>query len=210
MHDDGGHGPALPAQADRAPGHRTHDQHVLVRRERAPRGTDEWREEIHDSDGLSMWRGNGEWVWRPLTNPPTLQVSSFLDENPRGFGLLQRDRDFAHYQDEAFRYERRPSVWIEPLASWGKGRVLLGEIPTADETFDNIVAFWQPDAPAVPGAQLELSYRVHWVPASRRCSRRSPSASAPASAAAASPASSSRTPRTCASSWSTSPAATCR
>ena len=130
--------------------------------ENEQRGTDEWREEIHDSDGLSMWRGNGEWVWRPLTNPPRLQISSFLDENPRGFGLLQRDRDFAHYQDEAFRYERRPSVWIEPLANWGKGRVLLSEIPTADETNDNIVAFWQPDAPVVPGAQLELAYRIHW------------------------------------------------
>jgi glucans biosynthesis protein len=123
---------------------------------------DEWREEIHDSDGLSMWRGNGEWVWRPLTNPTVLQISSFLDENPRGFGLLQRDRDFAHYQDEAFRYERRPSVWIEPLASWGKGRILLSEIPTEDETDDNIVAFWQPDTAIVPGAQLELAYRIHW------------------------------------------------
>ena len=124
---------------------------------------DEWREEIHDSDGLSMWRGNGEWVWRPLTNPATLQVSTFLDENPRGFGLLQRDRDFAHYQDEAFRYERRPSVWIEPLAQWGKGRVLLGEIPTEGETDDNIVAFWEPEAPAVPGANIELAYRIHWA-----------------------------------------------
>ncbi len=124
---------------------------------------DEWREEIHDSDGLSMWRGNGEWVWRPLTNPATLQVSTFLDENPRGFGLLQRDRDFAHYQDEAFRYERRPSVWIEPLADWGKGRVLLGEIPTEGETDDNIVAFWEPEAPAVPGANIELAYRIHWA-----------------------------------------------
>ncbi|MGD9508725.1 MAG: glucan biosynthesis protein [Geminicoccaceae bacterium] len=131
--------------------------------ENEKRGGDEWREEIHDSDGLSMWRGNGEWVWRPLTNPPTLQVSTFLDENPRGFGLLQRDRDFAHYQDEAFRYERRPSVWIEPLASWGKGRILLGEIPTEGETDDNIVAFWEPEAKAVPGADLDLSYRIYWA-----------------------------------------------
>ena len=155
-----------------------------------------------------MWRGNGEWVWRPLTNPATLQVSSFLDENPRGFGLLQRDRDFAHYQDEAFRYERRPSVWIEPLASWGKGRVLLSEIPTADETDDNIVAFWQPDAPVVPGAAARARPTASTGPSGRRSSRRSPSASAPGSAAAASPASSSRTPTICASSWSTSPAAT--
>ena len=127
------------------------------------RVSDEWREEIHDSDGLSMWRGNGEWIWRPLINPPSLKVSSFLDEDPRGFGLLQRDREFAHYQDEAFRYERRPSVWIEPLASWGKGRVLLVEIPTADETFDNIVAFWQPDRPAQPGQKIEAAYRIYWA-----------------------------------------------
>jgi glucans biosynthesis protein len=127
------------------------------------RGVDEWREEIHDSDGLSLWRGNGEWIWRPLTNPPTLQVSTFVDENPRGFGLLQRDRDFAHYQDEAFRYERRPSVWVEPLAPWAKGRVLLAEIPTADETFDNIVAFWEPETPAGPGQELAFAYRLHWT-----------------------------------------------
>lgn len=126
------------------------------------RNADDWREEIHDSDGLSMWRGNGEWIWRPLSNPPRLQVSSFLDDNPRGFGLLQRDREFTHYQDEAFRYERRPSVWIEPLTAWGPGRVVLVEIPTSDETFDNVVAFWQPEAPVVPGQPVEVAYRVHW------------------------------------------------
>jgi glucans biosynthesis protein len=127
------------------------------------REVDEWREEIHDSDGLSMWRGNGEWVWRPLGNPPTLQVSTFLDENPRGFGLLQRDREFTHYQDEAFRYERRPSVWVEPLGDWGKGSVMLVEIPTEDETFDNIVAFWHPEAPVEPGKPIDISYRLHWT-----------------------------------------------
>jgi glucans biosynthesis protein len=127
------------------------------------RNVDEWREEIHDSDGLSMWRGNGEWIWRPLGNPPDLRVSSFVDENPRGFGLLQRDREFTHYQDEAFRYERRPSVWVEPLQPWGRGSVMLVEIPTVDETFDNVVAFWQPATAAVPGAELELAYRLSWA-----------------------------------------------
>ncbi|MFO1037111.1 MAG: glucan biosynthesis protein [Geminicoccaceae bacterium] len=124
------------------------------------RGADEWREEIHDSDGLSMWRGNGEWVWRPLANPPELRVSTFIDENPKGFGLLQRDRDFTHYQDEAYRYERRPSVWIEPHGDWGKGAIVLTEIPTEDETFDNIVAFWQPESQAVPGQEIQLAYRL--------------------------------------------------
>jgi glucans biosynthesis protein len=110
-----------------------------------------------------MWKGNGEWIWRPLANPPALRVSSFVDEDPRGFGLLQRDREFTHYQDEAFRYERRPSVWVEPLQPWGKGVVTLVEIPTEGETDDNIVAFWQPDEPVVPGRDLSLSYRLHWA-----------------------------------------------
>lgn len=126
------------------------------------RAADDWREEIHDSDGLAMWRGNGEWVWRPLVNPPELRVSTFVDENPRGFGLLQRDRDFTHYQDEGAQYERRPSVWVEPLHAWGKGAVQLIEIPTRDETFDNVVAFWRPEAPVVPGQEIELRYRLHW------------------------------------------------
>lgn len=126
------------------------------------RAADDWREEVHDSDGLSLWRGNGEWIWRPLANPPTLRVSTFVDENPKGFGLLQRDRDFAHYQDEGAQYERRPSVWVEPLHAWGKGAVRLVEIPTEGETFDNIVAFWHPEAPVVPGREIELRYRLHW------------------------------------------------
>lgn len=126
------------------------------------RATDDWRTEVHDSDGLSLWRGNGEWVWRPLTNPPTTLVSSFLDESPRGFGLLQRDRAFAHYQDKDAEYERRPSVWVEPLQDWGKGAVRLLEIPTAGETFDNVAAFWHPEAPVRPGEELALSYRLYW------------------------------------------------
>lgn len=122
----------------------------------------DWRQEIHDSDGLAMWRGNGEWLWRPLANPPQLRVSALVDDNPRGFGLLQRDRDFDHYQDEGAQYERRPSVWVEPLGDWGKGAVHLVEIPTGDETFDNIVAFWRPEAAVEPGREIELGYRLHW------------------------------------------------
>lgn len=128
------------------------------------RVSDDWRQEIHDSDGLALWTGGGEWIWRPLVNPPQLRLSGFNDENPRGFGLLQRDRAFADYQDEGARYERRPSLWVEPIGSWGKGSVQLVEIPTGDETFDNIVAFWQPAEPAEPGKEIELSYRLHWAP----------------------------------------------
>ncbi|MEA3198370.1 MAG: periplasmic glucans biosynthesis protein, partial [Gammaproteobacteria bacterium] len=104
------------------------------------RGANDWRPEIHDSDGLSMWTGAGEWIWRPLTNPGQLHFSSYLDENPRGFGLLQRDRNFDHYQDDGVYYDRRPSLWVEPKlgggTGWGKGSVQLVEIPTVDETFD--------------------------------------------------------------------------
>lgn len=122
----------------------------------------DWRPEIHDSDGLSMWRGNGEWVWRPLTNPASLHFNTFTDDNPKGFGLLQRDRNFDHYQDDGVFYEKRPSLWIEPVGNWGKGTVDLTEIPTIDETFDNIVAFWQPAQPVKPGQELLYSYNMYW------------------------------------------------
>ncbi|MCX5926961.1 MAG: glucan biosynthesis protein, partial [Cyanobium sp. LacPavin_0920_WC12_MAG_63_22] len=103
-----------------------------------------YRRELHDSSGLSIHAGNGEWIWRPLNNPKHLAVSNFSVENPRGFGLLQRGRDFSHYEDLDDRYDKRPSAWIEPKGDWGKGTVDLVEIPTADETNDNIVAFWNP------------------------------------------------------------------
>lgn len=122
----------------------------------------DWRPEIHDSDGLALYTGGGEWLWRPLNNPSTLRFNSYMDENPRGFGLLQRDRDFGHYQDDGVFYERRPSLWIEPKSGWGKGSIQLTEIPTADETFDNIVAFWNPATPAKAGDELLYSYRMYW------------------------------------------------
>jgi glucans biosynthesis protein len=122
----------------------------------------DWRPEIHDSDGLAMWTGNGEWIWRPLVNPTSLRFNAFLDDNPRGFGLFQRDRDFDHYQDDGAFYDRRPSVWVEPKSGWGSGSIQLVEIPTVDETFDNIVAFWHPAERPQPGQELLFSYRLHW------------------------------------------------
>lgn len=122
----------------------------------------DWRPEIHDSDGLSMLRGNGEWIWRPLTNPEQLRFNSYQDENPRGFGLLQRDRNFDHYQDDGVFYERRPSVWVEPKSGWGSGAVQLVEIPTVDETFDNIVCFWNPAEKPQAGQEHLFAYRMHW------------------------------------------------
>ena len=121
----------------------------------------DWRPEVHDSDGLAIWTGRGERLWRPLNNPPRITASAFVDENPKGFGLMQRDRVFDHYLDGVF-YDRRPSLWIEPKGMWGKGAVQLIELPTNDETNDNVVAAWVPDAPARAGSVFDLSYRMYW------------------------------------------------
>lgn len=126
------------------------------------RADDDWRPEIHDSDGLEMWTGHGEWIWRPLLNPPYVLVNSYMDQTPRGFGLLQRDRNFDHYQDDGAYYNKRPSAWIEPLDDWGTGAVQLVEIPAADETMDNVVAFWNPARPVQAGEEISVSYRLYW------------------------------------------------
>lgn len=123
---------------------------------------DDWRPEIHDSDGLQIWTGAGEWIWRPLVNPASLRVNSFMDDGPHGFGLMQRERQFSQYQDDGVFYERRPSVWVEPKASWHKGAVVLVEIPTPDETNDNIVAFWTPEEKPRPGQEYLYGYRLYW------------------------------------------------
>ncbi|WP_236102268.1 glucan biosynthesis protein [Methylotetracoccus oryzae] len=123
---------------------------------------EDWRPEVHDSDGLAIWTGRGERIWRPLINPPTPVTSSFSDENPKGFGLLQRDRNFENYLD-GVNYERRPSVWVEPLEDWGPGSVQLVELPTDDEIHDNITAYWRPAAPITAGNAYRLRYRLHWL-----------------------------------------------
>ena len=51
--------------------------------------------ELHDSNGLAIHAGDGEWIWRPLNNPQAMSISTFAVENPRGFGLLQRGREFS-------------------------------------------------------------------------------------------------------------------
>ncbi|UUX97937.1 glucan biosynthesis protein [Aquabacterium sp. J223] len=122
----------------------------------------DWRPEVHDSDGLAIWTGAGERLWRPLLNPAATVASAFVDKTPRGFGLLQRDRNFDHYQD-GVAYDRRPSLWVEPLGDWGEGSVQLIEIPTDDEIHDNTVAAWVPKAPATAGSRVDLRYRLHWT-----------------------------------------------
>ncbi|MGE0714556.1 MAG: glucan biosynthesis protein [Alphaproteobacteria bacterium] len=125
-------------------------------------GIDDFRPAVHDSDGLSLWTGRGEQIWRPLSNPSDLQVSSFTDIDPRGFGLMQRQRDFRFYKDLEARYEKRPSLWVEPVGDWGEGAVHLVEIPTDREIHDNIVAFWRPKAPLRAKGEHRFAYRLHW------------------------------------------------
>jgi glucans biosynthesis protein len=126
------------------------------------RGIDDVRLAVHESSGLQMLSGGGEWIWRPLQNPETLQISAFVDKNPRGFGLLQRNRDVASFQDEAHHYEREPSVWINPVGGWGDGSVQLVEIPTDAEIHDNIVAYWRPKDPLEAGRDYAFAYRTTW------------------------------------------------
>lgn len=124
------------------------------------RFNDDFRPELHDSDGLLIHSGTGEWIWRPLRNPVNPEVSAFLDKDLRGFGLLQRDRDFFHYQDLDLAYEIRPSLWVEPRGSWGEGRVELVELPTGHETNDNIVASFVPKDPPEAGKPFSYAYRI--------------------------------------------------
>ncbi|MBK9081572.1 MAG: glucan biosynthesis protein G [Rhizobiales bacterium] len=128
---------------------------------------EDYRAELHDSDGLLINTGSGEWIWRPLRNPAKTEISAFADTGLRGFGLMQRDRVFEHYQDIDNEYHLRPSYWVEPREGWGEGKLELVEIPTTDETNDNIVAYWTPKQALEPGAPLRLSYKITSVGARR-------------------------------------------
>lgn len=122
----------------------------------------DFRPQVHDSDGLLVHNGNGEMLWRTLANPVSLQVSSFVDENPKGFGLMQRARDFNDFADLEAHYHKRPSLWIEPRESWGKGAVTLVEIPADREIYDNTVAYWRPRDVIKAGTEFSMSYDMQW------------------------------------------------
>ncbi len=130
--------------------------------ENQPAPSHEYRPEVHDSDGLLVQTEHGEWIWRPLVNPNRLWVSSFGAHKPRGFGLMQRDRDFRNYQDLEARYELRPSAWITPKGDWKHGRVELELLPTPNEINDNIVAYWVPRELAELGQATSFEYRLSW------------------------------------------------
>ncbi len=146
---------------------------------------DDARAQVHDSDGLAIETGHGQWLWRPLVNPRELRVNRFMDEGPRGFGLIQREREPRQYGDLESQYELRPSYWVQPLGNWGKGGVELVEIPSDEEIHDNVVAYWVPaDTPAV-GRPVSYNYLVsaylhnsQWPPGGHVVSTRSGSTDA--------------------------------
>ena len=129
--------------------------------ENQPHRTD-FRPEVHDSDGLMVATGDGEWIWRPLINPNQPLTTSFSMRELKGFGLMQRDRSFTSYEDPEARYDLRPSAWIEPVGTWGPGRVELVQLNTPNETNDNVVAYWVPEQVPPPGESLDFAYRLHW------------------------------------------------
>ena len=122
----------------------------------------DYRTAVHDSGGLAMHTGGGEYLWRPLSNPKNLQVSAFMDRNPKGFGLVQRNRRLEDFQDLDAEYHHRPSAWVAPRGDWGEGTADLVEIPTPSEGNDNIVAYWRPKTPVLPGAPFDFAYQLTW------------------------------------------------
>lgn len=124
---------------------------------------DDFRPAVHDSDGLAILNGRGEQIWRPLNNPRDLQISEFSDLNPRGFGLMQRTKNFAAFQDLESHFELRPSAWVEPIGDWGEGVVKLIEIPTKEEIHDNIASFWKPKSSLQAKLGHNFTYRLHWT-----------------------------------------------
>jgi glucans biosynthesis protein len=147
---------------------------------------DDFRPEVHDSDGLMAQTGRNEWLWRPLADPKELRVSRLMDHNPRGFGLIQRDRNFDHYQDSESRFQARPSYFVQPRGDWGDGGVELVEIPSDEETNDNIVAYWVPSAPVKAHQTLKYSYTLSaysesplWPPAGKVIATRTGTAANP-------------------------------
>ena len=136
---------------------------MFLHGENTDRFMDDFRPEVHDSDGLLIGKSTGEWMWRPLNNPRQLRISVFADKKPSGFGLMSRDHNFDHYQDLEAEYHRRPGAWVEPTGDWGAGGVYLIEIPSDAEKYDNIVAFWVPDEPTAEGKDMRFDYRLHFV-----------------------------------------------
>src|SRR5208282_911204 len=126
------------------------------------RRPDDWRAAVYEVTGLQMLSGSGEWLWRPVANRETLQISAFSDINPRGFGLVQRSRSFDAFYDDDTHWELKPSLWIEPIGDWGEGDLRLLEIPAGAETNENVIAQWRPKAGMNAATSLMIAYRQFW------------------------------------------------
>ena len=122
----------------------------------------DFRPAVHDNDGLLIWNGADEVLWRALANPLSVQVSSFGDKDPKGFGLMQRARHFDDFADLVALYHRRPGLWVEPGEGWGEGAITLVELPTDKEINDNIVAYWRPKEVFKAGTSRRMTYRLKW------------------------------------------------
>lgn len=125
--------------------------------------SDDFRPRVHDSDLLLIENGAGERLWRPISNPARVETSAFVDDDPASFGLFQSLRDFADFEDTEARYHDRPSAIVRPTEAWGRGAVMLVEIPTADEFMDNVVVFWRPEAPLAAGREHRFAYSITWT-----------------------------------------------
>lgn len=119
--------------------------------------------EVHDSDGLLLHQDDNQWIWRPMANPKKPTVNSYAMERLRGFGLLQRDREFSSYEDEEMRYHIRPGAWVVPVGDWGAGSVQTYRNPTNQDSDDNIGAFWVPAETPEVGKPFELEYKIYWI-----------------------------------------------
>ncbi len=126
------------------------------------RPVDDFRPEIHDSDALLIQGDNRNWILRPLFNPELLAISEYAVNQLKGFGVLQRDLEFDHYQDLETFYHKRPSVWITPEGDWGAGRVELIEIPSDQEMHDNINVYWVPRRLPDIETPLTFGYEMNW------------------------------------------------
>lgn len=122
----------------------------------------DYRPQVHDSDGLLIADKSGEWIWRPLNTSPSIRHCSFHTKTLAGFGLINRDRDFVNYQDLGAHNENRTSIWVEPIGDWGQGAVHLVEIPTNNEYMDNVISFWAPTMPLEAGKQIDMAYKLTW------------------------------------------------
>ncbi len=123
---------------------------------------DDIRPGIYEATGLQMLNGKDEWLWRPISNREALQISAFVDDNPKGFGFLQRDRHFDRFQDDEQHWETKPSLWVEPLGDWGPGYVTLVEIPADSQVNQNMIAYWRPKAALAAGSEVNFAFRQFW------------------------------------------------